>query len=69
MIKISSGCQLVEQISESAYSFVYRAVRDRDNHPVILKILKDDFPTPVELMRYRHEFEVLRHLGQNAGIS
>ncbi|MDM8558759.1 hypothetical protein [Candidatus Parabeggiatoa sp. HSG14] len=33
------------QIYESANSIVYRRHRKKDNQPVILKILKQDYPT------------------------
>ena len=46
------------QIYESANSIVYRGVRTEDNQPVILKVLKEDYPTPEELTRYRQEYEI-----------
>ncbi len=50
--------QILEKIYESACSLVYRARRDRDGLPVILKILKEDYPPPGELARYRQEYEI-----------
>jgi serine/threonine protein kinase len=43
--------QIHTQIYESANSLVYRGVRKQDNQPVILKVLKEDYPTPEELTR------------------
>lgn len=54
--------QIIEQIYESANSLVYRGIRSQDNQPVILKVLKEDYPTRVELTRYRQEYEITRHL-------
>ena len=54
--------QIGTQIYESANSIVYRGVRTEDNQPVILKILKEDYPTPEELTRYRQEYEITHHL-------
>ena len=54
--------QIGTQIYESANSLVYRGVRKKDNQPVILKVLKEDYPTPVELTRYRQEYEITHDL-------
>jgi predicted ATPase/signal transduction histidine kinase/DNA-binding NarL/FixJ family response regulator len=58
MIKIPNY-QISTQIYESANSLVYRGVRKKDNQPVILKVLKEDYPTPAELTRYRQEYEII----------
>ncbi len=54
--------QILTQTYESANSLVYRAVRNEDNQPVILKVLKQDYPTPEELTRYRQEYEITKSL-------
>ena len=50
------------KIYESANSLVYRGIREGDNTPVILKVLKQDYPTPAELTRYKQEYEITRSL-------
>ena len=50
------------QIYESPNSLVYRGIRTQDDRGVILKVLKHDYPTPVELTRYRKEYELTRSL-------
>ena len=50
------------QIYESLNSLVYRGHRKKDNQPVILKMLKQDYPTPAELTRYRQEYEITHDL-------
>lgn len=50
------------QIYESANSLVYRVIRESDNQPIILKILKENYPTPQELARYRTEYEITKSL-------
>ena len=54
--------QIRAQIYESANSEVYRAFRESDREPVILKVLKQDYPTPSELTRYKQEYELTRSL-------
>jgi predicted ATPase/class 3 adenylate cyclase/tRNA A-37 threonylcarbamoyl transferase component Bud32 len=57
-----AGYQIFAQIHESANSLVYRGLREQDKAAVILKILKQDYPTPQELTRYKREYEMTRNL-------
>ncbi len=61
MIKLY-GYQVLGQIYESTNSEVYRAIRQSDRQKVILKFLKQDYPTPAELTRYKQEYELTRTL-------
>ena len=54
--------QIVQKIYESANSLVYRANLKHNRQPVILKILKENYPTPSELNRYKQEYEITRSL-------
>src|SRR4028118_1093085 len=56
------GYQILAQIYESANSAVYRASREQDDRSVILKVLKEDYPSPAELTRYKQEYEITRSL-------
>ncbi|MDM8568015.1 AAA family ATPase [Thiotrichales bacterium HSG1] len=56
------------QIYESANSLIYRGYRNNDNQPVILKMLKQDYPSPTELNRYQQEFEITSNLASNGII-
>src|SRR5919202_1419003 len=62
------GYQILAQIYESANSLVYRGIRQRDNQAVILKALKEDYPTPQELTRYKQEYEITRNLNTDAVV-
>lgn len=53
---------IVSQIYESANSFVYRGIFNTNRQPVILKLLKEDYPTPAEIYRYQQEYEITRSL-------
>ncbi|MFM9265252.1 AAA family ATPase [Tychonema sp. BBK16] len=61
------GVAVVTLLYESANSLVYRAIREPDNQPVILKLLKDSYPTAQELVRYRTEYRITRKL-KEAGV-
>lgn len=57
-----AGYEIREKIYESANSLVYRGSRQSDNQPVILKMLKQDYPTSAELTRYQKEYEIIHSL-------
>ncbi|WP_445627610.1 serine/threonine protein kinase [Nostoc sp. DSM 114167] len=65
---IKADYQISQKIYESANSLVYRAILKPDNQPVILKILKENYPTPSELTRYKQEYEVTRSLNTEGVI-
>ncbi|MEI6207862.1 MAG: AAA family ATPase [Desulfuromonadales bacterium] len=50
--------EIVKQLYESSNSMVCRGVRISDGRPVILKILKKDYPTPEELGHFRREYHM-----------
>jgi serine/threonine protein kinase len=62
------GYHNLAQIYESANSEVYRGKRESDNQAVILKVLKQDYPTPQELTRYKQEYEITRNLNIEGAI-
>ena len=56
------GYQILAKIHESENSVVYRGRREEDNLPVVVKIIKGDYPTEEELARYRKEYEITKNL-------
>ncbi|MCU0542721.1 MAG: AAA family ATPase [Oscillatoriaceae cyanobacterium Prado104] len=56
------GVAVLALIYESSTSLVYRGRNEQDNQPVIIKIIKEDYPTPEELNRYRREYEITANL-------
>ncbi len=56
------GYQLREKLYESYNSYVYRALNDEMQKPVILKILKGEYPGTDRINRLRHEYEILRSI-------
>ncbi|MEG5174552.1 AAA family ATPase [Microcoleus sp. B3-D7] len=57
-----AGVAVQTLLYESANSLVYRAIREADNQPIILKLLKESYPTPQELVRYRTEYRITQEL-------
>jgi PAS domain S-box-containing protein len=55
------GIAIQNKIYESSNSLVYRGIRD-DGVAIVVKILKLDYPSPQELIRYRQEYKITRSL-------
>ncbi|OUL32027.1 serine/threonine protein kinase [Nostoc sp. RF31YmG] len=62
------GVAFHDKIYESSASLVYRGVRVQDNLAIIVKILKQDYPSTQELIRYRQEYEITRSLDVKGAI-
>lgn len=56
------GVAIQSKIYESSTSLVYRGIRVQDNRAIIVKMLKQDYPSPQELIRYRQEYAITRFL-------
>ncbi|MEW5857698.1 MAG: hypothetical protein AB1861_09995, partial [Cyanobacteriota bacterium] len=56
------GYQILAQFYESINTLVYRAIREQNNKAVILKLYKEDYPTPSQLARYKQEYEITQNL-------
>jgi serine/threonine protein kinase len=55
------GIAIQDKIYESSNSLVYRGIRD-DGLAIVVKMLKQDYPSPQELTRYRQEYQITRAL-------
>ncbi|MBM0745507.1 AAA family ATPase (plasmid) [Phormidium sp. CLA17] len=53
-----SGIAIQSKIYESSNSLVYRGIREEDEREIVIKLLKQDYPSPQELTRYRQEYEI-----------
>lgn len=63
-----SGYRITEQLHESANSVVYRGQRLNDNHAVVLKLLRGNYPAPERIAGLRREFDLLHQLKGLPGI-
>lgn len=57
-----SGYRTMQQVYESEQSLIFRATRERDGLPVILKLLKDVHPPPERIARFKREFQLIKEL-------
>ena len=56
------GYQIGENIHEGKNTLVYRALTESGQSPVIIKVLKSEYPSLEELARLKQEFEIARKL-------
>lgn len=57
-----TGITAQSKIYESSTSLVYRGVRNDDRRAIIIKLLKQNYPSSQELTCYRQEYEITRSL-------
>jgi PAS domain S-box-containing protein len=56
------GYQITNQLYAGPRTLVYRAIREADQYPVILKLLRDEYPTFGELVRFRNQYIIAQNL-------
>lgn len=56
------GYEVFEKLYQSNRSLIYRAQRISDQVPVVLKILRQEYPTPAAIARFRMEYDIIRSL-------
>ncbi|XYH97360.1 AAA family ATPase [Sorangium sp. So ce1128] len=64
----SSRYLVLEVLHQGAGTIVYRARREEDGRPVVLKVLRRDHESPRALGRLHHEHEVARALDASAVV-
>src|SRR5262245_45784617 len=55
-----SGYSVTEILFESTRSIIYRATRDGDGRPVVIKVLNAEYPTLEQIGRLRREYRMTR---------
>ncbi|HAZ49209.1 MAG TPA: serine/threonine protein kinase [Cyanobacteria bacterium UBA11369] len=56
------GYQITEQVYDDNRTQVYRGIRQSDNQPVAVKLLKSDYPSFKELVQFRHQYAIAKNL-------
>ncbi|MBF2088891.1 MAG: AAA family ATPase [Synechococcales cyanobacterium K44_A2020_017] len=56
------GYVLTDTLHETDRTVVYRALRDRDTLPVVVKLLKPEYPSLREISRFRYEYGITQQL-------
>jgi predicted ATPase/class 3 adenylate cyclase len=60
MTIVIPGYQLTETLNTGERTIVYRGVREHDHLPVILKVLKETYPSPRRIAWFKREYDLLK---------
>lgn len=60
------GYVIKELIHEGMNTFIYRAQSKKDNTPVVMKMLKSDYPTTEEIAKLQNEYAILMELSMDS---
>ena len=68
MIPISiPGYRAIEQLYSGPRTLVYRGFSESDNQPVVIKLLKSEYPTFSELVQFRNHYTIAKNI-ESSGI-
>ena len=67
MVSIS-GYQITEQLYNGSRTLVYRAIREADQKPVVIKLLKNSHPDFNELLQFRNQYTIGKNLNYSGII-
>ncbi|AFY82193.1 AAA family ATPase [Oscillatoria acuminata] len=57
-----AGYEILEEIHESNHTIVCRGRKEGQVQTEILKFLKTEYPTPTEIAKFRHQYEIVKPL-------
>ncbi|MBO3463159.1 trifunctional serine/threonine-protein kinase/ATP-binding protein/sensor histidine kinase [Aetokthonos hydrillicola Thurmond2011] len=57
-----AGYQLTENLYSGSRTLVYRGVRQTDSLPVVIKLLKNPYPSFSELVKFRNQYTIAKNL-------
>ncbi|MEL6900385.1 MAG: AAA family ATPase [Cyanobacteria bacterium J06606_4] len=57
-----SGYCFTEKLYEGDRTVVYRGIREQDRHPVVVKLLKDDYPSFSDLVKFSNQYSIAKDL-------
>ncbi len=58
------GYQFSEELYNGSRTLVYRGYREIDNKPVVIKLLKNSYPSFSELVQFRNQYTIAKNLHQ-----
>ncbi len=67
MVKLT-GYEILTQIYAGTRTLVYRGIRESDNIPVVIKLLRSEYPLFHELAQFRNQYTIAKHLQMDGVI-
>jgi hypothetical protein len=56
------GYRITEQLYAGSRTLVYRGVRESDRTPVVIKVLRNEYPSFSELVQFRNQYTIAQNL-------
>ncbi|QLE57648.1 ATP-binding sensor histidine kinase [Nostoc sp. TCL26-01] len=57
-----SGYRIIEQIYWGSKTSVYRGIREQDQKPVVIKLMRNEYPTFQEIAQFRNQYTITKNL-------
>jgi predicted ATPase/serine phosphatase RsbU (regulator of sigma subunit) len=62
IIPTLSGYQMTKKIYDGPRTLIYQAKREIDNQPVVIKFLRNEYPSFEELVQFRNQYTIAKNL-------
>jgi predicted ATPase/GAF domain-containing protein len=59
---ILSGYRMIDKLYDGTRTLIYRAQRESDHQPFVVKFLKNEYPTSNELVQFRNQYTIAKNL-------
>ena len=56
------GYEIIEQLHNGSRTLVYRGIKNSNSQPVVLKLLREKYPTFSDLVQFRNQYTITRNL-------
>ncbi|WP_044501190.1 ATP-binding sensor histidine kinase [Nostoc sp. PCC 7107] len=56
------GYRVVEQIYCGSKTLVYRGIKEQDHQPVVIKLIRNEYPTFSEIAQFRNQYTITKNL-------
>lgn len=60
------GYRILSKIHAGTETEVFHGIHNQTEKPVIFKVTKDNYPSPELIARFRHEYEIILNIAQDA---
>ncbi|GBE93121.1 trifunctional serine/threonine-protein kinase/ATP-binding protein/sensor histidine kinase [Nostoc cycadae] len=56
------GYRIVEQIYCGSKTLVYRGIKEQDKQPIVIKLIRNEYPTFSEIAQFRNQYTITKNL-------
>ena len=56
------GYQIIEQLHNGSRTLVYRGIKNSNDQPVVLKVLRNPYPSFSDLVQFKNQYTITHNL-------